>query len=259
MTSNPQASQPDSRTAFDRTREAQLRQLNRLLQRVMAPEDGCPLYLEKYNNEKIPLTDLAELAGLPILHKSELLPTEADRESGFIPGAARFHYGNPDRYVRYHQTSGTTGTPLVVLDSAEDWAWWMQAWQCVLDSANITAADRVLMAFSFGPFIGFWSANDALVYRGALVIPTGGMSSLQRLQIALDRHATVLCCTPTYAMHLADTAQQRQMDLRACGIDRIIVAGEPGGSIPSVRERIETAWGARGVDHSGASEIGPWG
>ena len=78
-----------------------------------------------------------------------------------------------DRYVRYHRTSGTRGRPLVVLDTLEDWNWWIETWQFVLDAAEIGPHDRALMAFSFGPFIGFWSAYDAVAARGAMVIPTG--------------------------------------------------------------------------------------
>jgi phenylacetate-CoA ligase len=116
-----------------------------------------------------------------------------------------------------------------------------------------------MMAFSFGPFIGFWTANDALVRRGAMVIPGGGMSSEARLKMIAVHRCTIVCCTPTYALHLASVAAQRGVDLANNSVTRIIVAGEPGGSLPAVRRRIEAAWGARVIDHSGASEIGAWG
>ncbi len=65
---------------------------------------------------------------------------------------------------------------MIVLDTANDWQWWMEAWSYVLDSADLQPTDRVVMAFSFGPFIGFWSAFDAAVERGAMVAPTGAMT-----------------------------------------------------------------------------------
>jgi phenylacetate-CoA ligase len=71
--------------------------------------------------------------------------------------------------------------------------------------------------------------------------------------------ATVLCCTPSYALHLAEVAAERNLDPHSFCIRTIILAGEPGGSIPSVRRRIEGAWNARVIDHAGASEVGPWG
>lgn len=115
------------------------------------------------------------------------------------------------------------------------------------------------MAFSFGPFIGFWSANDALAWRGTMVIPAGGMSTAARLDLIDETDATIVCCTPTYALRMVEVANETNRDLRSTKVRRIIVAGEPGGSIPAVRDRIETAWDAIVIDHSGATEIGPWG
>ena len=109
---------------------------------------------------------------LPFTTKEELQPPAGDE-----PFAANRTF-TPDRYVRCHQTSGTRGRPLVILDTDDDWQWWIDAWQYVLDSADVTPDDRALLAFSFGPFIGFWSAFDALVARGVLVVPSGSMGSL---------------------------------------------------------------------------------
>ncbi|EMI20063.1 Phenylacetate--CoA ligase [Rhodopirellula maiorica SM1] len=76
----------------------------------------------------------------------------------------------------------------------------------------------------------------------------------------IQKHScTVLCCTPTYALHLVSTAKSLGMDLTKTSVSRIIVAGEPGGSLPAVRNRIEQSWGAKLIDHAGASELGAWG
>ena len=85
------------------------------------------------------------------------------------------------------------------------------------------------------------------------------MSSLARIDLMERLQTTALYCTPTYALHLAEVAHQNQIALDHLPIEKIIVAGEPGGSIPSVRERIESTWNAKLVDHAGASEIGAWG
>ena len=115
------------------------------------------------------------------------------------------------------------------------------------------------MAFSFGPFIGFWSAFDAVCARGALCIPSGGLSTLGRLELIQSTAANVLFCTPSYALHLAQVATDNQINAGHLPVDRIVVAGEPGGSVPSIRNRIEEQWQAQVIDHSGASEVGPWG
>lgn len=238
-------------TQLDRTalQALQLDKLNRMLAGVLP---HCPFYQSKYGCQEKHLQSLEQLSELPLLSKPELVDP--------APGSpARFHWMPRSRYVRFHQTSGTSGRPMPVWDTAADWQWWIDTWQFVLDAAEVTANDTVAMAFSFGPFIGFWSAHDAMVRRQALVIPAGGMSTAARLQLILHGRATVLCCTPTYALHLADVAAKEHLDLAGSQVSRIIVAGEPGGSIPEVRQRIEQAWGARVIDHSGASELGPWG
>ncbi|TWT65198.1 Phenylacetate-coenzyme A ligase [Allorhodopirellula solitaria] len=146
-----------------------------------------------------------------------------------------------------------------VLDTPGDWAWWLECWQYVLDAAEVTSEDIAMMAFSFGPFIGFWSANDALVHRGTLVVPGGGLTSQARLNLIEQQRCTVLCCTPTYALHLASVAAEHSIELAKNPVSRIIVAGEPGGSVPAVRQAIESQWQARVIDHAGASELGAWG
>lgn len=163
-----------------------------------------------------------------------------------------------ERYARFCQTSGTTGKPMRWLDTPETWAWMMDCWTRVFHAAGVDASDRVFFPFSFGPFLGFWVAFDAAVRMGCLAIPGGGMRSTGRLQTILDNGVTVLCTTPTYAIRLAEVAAEEKIDLAASKVRRIIVAGEPGGSIPATRSLIERLWpGARVVDHHGMTEIGP--
>ena len=228
----------------------QLARLNGLLARVL-PHNR--FYAEKLADVRLPLASLDQLDQLPFTFKDEL------QETGNGSDYAANLTFPIDRYVRYHRTSGTRGRPLIVLDTLEDWNWWIGTWQFVLDVAEIGPHDRALMAFSFGPFIGFWSAFDACTARGAMVIPTGAMSSFARLEMARAARATAMFCTPSYALHLAEVGAQHQLDVASLHIRCIVVAGEPGGSVPAVRQRMEKAWNARVIDHSGASEVGPWG
>ncbi len=233
----------------------QLARLNGLLETIL-PENA--FYAEKLAGLPRPLASLAELAELPFTYKEELVG--GHHEAHFRIGHLAANLTYPiDHYGRFHQTSGTHGRPIVVLDTADDWQWWIDLWQYVFDAAEIGPNDRAMMAFSFGPFIGFWSAFDAAVARGCLVIPGGGTSSLARLEMLRSSEATCLLCTPSYALHLAEVASEHKIDLASLPIRRIIVAGEPGGSIPAVRARIERAWDARLIDHGGACEAGPWG
>ena len=162
-----------------------------------------------------------------------------------------------DDYVRLHQTSGSSGEPLRWLDTVESWRWVVGCWRRVFEACGLVAGDRIFFPFSFGPFLGFWAAFDAAWSSGYLALPGGGVSSLGRLRVMLDNRATVVCCTPTYAIRLAEIAATEGLDLVSSEVSKVIVAGEPGGSLPAVRSRIAELWGAEVLDHHGMTEIGP--
>src|SRR5208337_4677134 len=147
-----------------------------------------------------------------------------------------------NRYVRCHQTSGTSAVPLRWLDTRESWDHLVENWLQILGAAGITDEDRFLFAFSFGPFLGFWSALDAVLRRGCFCFPAGSMTTVARLQAILDNGITVVCCTPTYAQHLAEVAREKKIDLSRGCLRLFIVAGERGGSVLSTRARIEKLW-----------------
>ena len=163
-----------------------------------------------------------------------------------------------ERYTRFCQTSGTTAKPLVILDTAESWEWMLGNWARIYRAGGLRAGDRIYFAFSFGPFLGFWTAFEAAAKCGSLCIPGGGLGSAARLRALIQHEANVLCCTPTYALHLAEVAAKEGVELAASKVRKIFVAGESGGSVASVRARIREAWhGAQVLDHYGMSEVGP--
>ena len=193
---------------------------------------------------------------LPLTSKSELLADQAAHP----PFGTNLTFP-VDRYVRLHQTSGSSGDqPLRWLDTEESWDWWVRIWaDHVYRAAGVSAEDRVFFAFSFGPFIGFWSAFGGAERLGAMCISGGAMTSEQRVRNMLDLGATVLLCTPTYALRLADVAREIGVNIAASSIRTTIHAGEPGASIPSTRDAIETAFSAVTFDHTGMTELGPTG
>ncbi len=164
-----------------------------------------------------------------------------------------------ERYVRLHQTSGTTGRPLRWLDTAESWDWWLRCWSFVYRAAGVGPGDRIFFAFSFGPFIGFWAAFDAARQIGALAIPGGGLDSTLRVRMIAETQPTVLVCTPSYALRLAEVARVAGIETASLPVRVTIHAGEPGANIPATRRRIEAAWGARCIDHTGLTEVGATG
>ena len=211
-------------------------------------------YTEKLKAAGVAFTEiqaLDDLSRLPLTTKSELV--EAQHVAPPFGTNATF----PETaYTRFHQTSGTTGTPLRVLDTPESWHWWGKCWGHVLAGAGLTAEDRLFLPFSFGPFIGFWATVEGSRQLGTLMIPGGGRDSLQRLQLMKELGATAICCTPTYALRLAEVARESGFDLGDIPIRVTVHAGEPGANLPATKARIEETWGAKCFDHAGASEVG---
>ncbi len=164
----------------------------------------------------------------------------------------------PARFVRVHQTSGTSDVPLRWRDTEESWRWWARCWAYVFSAAGVGRDDRCFFAFSFGPFIGFWSALEGARLVEAMAISGGAQSSADRLRHMAELEATVLLCTPTYALHLANLASETGLRSRL-RLRRSIHAGEPGASIPETREQIARGLGAEVFDHTGLTEAGATG
>jgi phenylacetate-CoA ligase len=230
------------------------RQLDKLRKLLRAVQSSNRFYQEKFRGIDTEIESLADFTSrIPFTAKSDLVADQSTAPP----------FGNNltfplDHYSRFHQTSGSKGTPLRWLDTEQNWRAMLQHWTVIFDAGNVGATDRICFAFSFGPFIGFWLAFEAACKLGALCIPGGGLSSKARLRLILENEATVLCCTPTYALRLREVADQEGIDLSRSKLRLIIVAGEPGGSVPATRQRIETAWpGARVFDHHGMTEVGP--
>ena len=239
----------------DRTRlaEWQAKRLRALLEAVVPAN---PFWTEKLRDAKVDpqsIQSLDDLARLPFTTKSELA---ADQEA-HPPYGRNLTFG-PTEYSRLHQTSGTTtGQPLRWLDTPASWNWMLDCWTTIYRWMNLRRDDRLCFPFSFGPFLGFWAGFEGALRQGNMCLAAGGMSSEARLKLILDNRITLLGCTPTYALRLAEVAAVQGIDLPSSSVRAILVAGEPGGSIPSVRSRIEQAWGARVFDHWGMTEIGP--
>jgi phenylacetate-CoA ligase len=231
-------------------------QLARLQQGMGRVLDHNRFYTGKLlsDHQSLSLESFEEFTQLPFTTKQELV---ADQER-HPPYGTNLSYPLAE-FVRLHQTSGTTGHPYKQLDTQESWDWWAECWTSVYSAAGVTRDDIVFLAFGFGPFIGFWSAYEGAKRLGALTVPGGGMDSLQRLLAMRDVGATVLVCTPSYALRLAEVAREHGLDTRDSTVRVTIHAGEPGASIPATRQRIEQAWGARTFDHAGMTEIGAYG
>ena len=230
----------------------QLDKLTKLFQEI---QNSNTFYKEKFSKagfSGVPNSLTEFIKKIPFTTKDELVRDQAQNP----PYGSNLTYPLSD-YTRFHQTSGTMSEPIRWLDTNTSWQWMLDNWKEVFEAAGVGKKDKVFFAFSFGPFLGFWTAFEAATQLNCLTIPGGGMSSQARLKAIVENEVDAICCTPTYAIHLIDIAKENNIDLVNSKVRVIIVAGEPGGSLPSIRRKIENNWNARLFDHHGMTEIGP--
>ena len=205
---------------------------------------------ERYQHLKAGLPkSLCEFEQSPTVDKAEILA-----EQGRIPPLGRMAGSG---ISRLHQSSGTVGHPLAWGDSPTDWNRMLDIWDILFGIAGIMPTDRFLFPFSFGPFLGFWSAFEAVARSGRFCLAGGGLSTQARLRLIERHHITVVLATPSYAQHMAETALGMGLNLASLSVRALILAGEPGASRPTLRHRLESSWGARVFDHHGMTETGP--
>jgi phenylacetate-CoA ligase len=241
------SSAPDrlSRSALERL---QTERLQALLDTVLPTNR---FYAAKFANLEKSTTS-ADLRTWPFTTKAELI---ADQKAN-PPYGSNLTFGT-EHYSRIHQTSGTSGKPIYWLDTPKSWQACLNIWKSLFRIAGIGPGDRLYFAFSFGPFLGFWTAFEAASQLDLFCQAGGGLSTVARLRQIIDHRASVVLCTPTYAVHLAQAAREHGIDLAGSSVRVVLVAGEPGGSIPETRAVIERGFGARVLDHCGMTEVGP--
>ncbi|MTD56050.1 AMP-binding protein [Amycolatopsis sp. RM579] len=225
------------------------------LRRVVAwAADRSPFYRQRLADAGVTPADLhtvADVTALPLLTRDEWMAAQtASPPYGTLP-AIEAHQA-----VRVHTTSGTTGRePLRALDTRKDWAWAAEMWCYGLWGAGVRPADTAYVAFGYGSFIGFWGLHYGLEKIGALVVPGGAQDTANRVRQIVDFGATVVASTPTYALRLAEEARALGVDLPSSTVDKVILSGEPAGSIPATKQLIEEQWGARAFDTAGMTEV----
>jgi len=231
----------------------QLARLQSLLQTIIPANPFWTSRLQSHGVKPDSIRSLEDFRRIPFTTKQDL----AAEQVAFPPYGRNLTYA-PTEYSRLHQTSGTTtGQPLRWLDTPATWIWLLDCWTIIYRLMRLRPEDRLCFPFSFGPFLGFWAGFEGALRQGNLCLAAGGMSSESRLKLIQDNQVTMLGCTPTYALRLAEVAADKGIDVANGSVRAILVAGEPGGAIPSIRSRIESAWGARVFDHWGMTEIGP--
>jgi len=192
---------------------------------------------------------LADIARLPFTEKDELRASRSDDEPiGTHCTAAR------NEIVRIYSTSGTTGAPSYIPLTAGDVEVWVRTSARTYGASGVKSGDRIVSTYNAGPFVA-GAALDGFVRLGLCHIPVG-TGNTERLMSAIGKlKPDVVALTPSYALHLAEWAEKRGIDLPRCSVSRLMVAGEPGGAEPAMRARLEAAWGASVTEAMGIGDI----
>jgi phenylacetate-CoA ligase len=198
------------------------------------------------------LKALDDLRRIPFMTRDEWMATQAEQPLfGALPTTSQ------DNAIRYHLTSGTSGSvPIRVLDGMKDWEWIAEMWSYGFWGFGVRPEDVVYFAFGYGSFIGFWGAHYCCEKIGSLVIPGGAQTTEARVKQIVEMGVTTVCSTPTYALRLWQQAQEMGIDLTQSAVNKVILSGEPSGSIPAVKRQLEEAWGAKCGDTAGMTELG---
>jgi phenylacetate-CoA ligase len=230
-------------------------QVRKLQNLVKWSRDRVPFHAKRFADAGVTpdsIRSLHDLRRLPFMTREEWMQGQLD-EPPYGPILA----ARQETAIRYHLTSGTTGkTPIRVLDSLKDWEWITEMWCYGFWGFGVRPTDNVFFAFSYGTFVGFWGAHYACEKIGCLVLPGGNMTTEARVKQIFDMKATVVCSTPTYALRMAQEARAMGLDLVNGPVKRVILSGEPAGSIPASKKLIEDQWGAKAGDTAGMTELG---
>jgi phenylacetate-CoA ligase len=216
--------------------------------------ERSPFYREKLSAAGIGSAEeagsLAEIANLPLTEKQDLRRTCTDEN----PIGAHLCVGR-DAIVRIYSTSGTTGTPSYVPLTARDLDDWVTGSARSYAASGVTPGQRIVSTYNAGPFVaGAALASFDRIGLSHIPVGTGNTERLVAAIRLLRPEAAVL--TPSYAAHLVEWASERGLDLRASSVERVLVAGEPGGGEPAFRARLEEGWGARVTEAMGIGDIG---
>ena len=193
---------------------------------------------------------LAEIARLPLTDKRELRETRtADDPIGAhlcVP---------PEEIVRIYSTSGTTGAPSYVPLTAEDLESWVTGSARSYAASGVRAGQRIVSTYNAGPFVA-GAALAAFDRIGLCHIPVGTGNTERLLRSVQELRPEAVVLTPSYAAHLVEAAAEREVNLRESSVERVLVAGEPGGGEPAFRARLEEGWGAKVTEAMGIGDIG---
>ncbi len=207
---------------------------------------NSPFYQAKFREAGIPRETIRDLGDLPLLPFTE--KDECRRDQREHPPFGSYLAAPPDRLIRTHKTSGTTGTALYVALTARDREVMKEVAARSFWAAGLRPGDRVVHCLNYRLWVGGYSDHDNLETTGANIVPFGVGESALLIQTIKELHINAISATPSYMAVLADVARAQGLEPRELGLRKGFFGAEPGMSEPSVRARMEETWGLRAMD-----------
>ena len=156
--------------------------------------------------------------------------------------------------ARIYSTSGTTGTPSFIPLTRRDLATWVRISARSYAASGLERGDRLISTYNAGPFVA-GATLDAFNALDVTIIPVGSGNSDRLMSAVRLLRPQVIALTPSYALHLAEWARDHGIDAAATSVERLMVAGEPGGGEPAMRAKLERAWNAQVTEAMGIGDI----
>lgn len=229
-------------------------QLLRFKKQLAYVYENSSFYRRKYKEaglEPGDIKSLDDVARVPFTVKEELRQTQVEN-----PPWGGTLCVPPEDGVRVFQTSGTTGEPVRVLLSHNDWfKHYYHQFMHFMYGFGISKSDIMFVPFGYGLYIAWWGFQSALEQAGVTIVPGGAQSTKNRVRNIFDWNATVICGTPTYLLSLGETSVRMGRPLADSKIRKVVAAGEPGAQISSTKKALEEYFGAECFDDIGSTEI----
>ncbi|MDI7260117.1 MAG: phenylacetate--CoA ligase [Thermodesulfobacteriota bacterium] len=230
-------------------------QLHRLKHQLRRCYQGSEFYREKFEKAGINPKDIRSLEDavhLPFVTKSELRD-----EQQAHPPFGRFTVASPERWAELHPSTGTTGVPVNTIWSYDD-VKNISKWTArTMWTFGVRPGDIIQNGFSYGLWVAGMSTHYAAGELGCFVIPIGAAMTERQIDYLLNPGSTVLLCTPSYALHIAERLKQRGIPPKDISLRIGCFGGEGGSEVPATREKIEKGLGIEAFDYYGLAEIGP--
>ncbi|MGQ9663284.1 MAG: phenylacetate--CoA ligase family protein [Kiritimatiellia bacterium] len=227
----------------EQLRELQLHRLKAMVRRAY---ERVELFRRRMRERDLTPDDIRSLADLPKLP----FTVKTDLRDTYPFGL----FASPlSDVVRLHASSGTTGKPIVVAYTSEDISVWTEVIVRTLAACGVRSGDIVQNAYGYGLFTGGLGLHYGAEAIGATVIPISGGNSERQIMIMKDFGSTVICCTPSYFLHLIECAQEMKISMLSLPLRIGVFGAEPWTD--AMRKRIEAESGIKAYDIYGLSEI----